>query len=498
VRCVSFANSEACVFPPLGVTVCASRELSRATDLLTCFEKLRIDCQPWLLDSALPSERLGRHSFAGSDPYLVLRAWGSKVEIDCRRAVRPGLVVGRTTCEADPLETLAALMPPPPSHVPAGDCPPFLGGAVGCLGYELLEQLEELSLDAVDDLALPDLQMLFVDRLLAHDALTGRTRVFGLGFGETDGSARERAEGAADEMVRRLDAPAAPTPQARPVAARASRPPFAFFEPGTYAKAVDSAKAEIAVGNAYQVCLTQRMERDSSEDPWALYCKLRVENPAPFASYFELPGVAIVGSSPELFLRLNSDRRVESRPIKGTRPRGRDSGEDRANRRRLTCSSKDRAENLMIVDLVRNDLGRVCEIGSVEVPELMVIEDYAAVFQMVSTVCGKLRTDRDAVDLFRAAFPPGSMTGAPKIAAMRIIDRLEPVRRGIYSGALGYFDVRGGLDLCVVIRTILMRDGRAYIHSGGGIVTDSDPLAEWHESLDKARPLIAALEPSGG
>jgi anthranilate/para-aminobenzoate synthase component I len=164
----------------------------------------------------------------------------------------------------------------------------------------------------------------------------------------------------------------------------------------------------------------------------------------------------------------------------------------------LECSAKDRAENLMIVDLVRNDLGRVCETGSVDVSELMVIEDYATVFQMVSTVCGKLRAGLDAVDLIRAAFPPGSMTGAPKIAAIRIIDRLEPVRRGIYSGALGYFDVRGGLDLCVVIRTMLVREGRAYVHAGGGIVADSDPLAEWRESLDKAGPLIAALEPSGG
>jgi anthranilate/para-aminobenzoate synthase component I len=208
----------------------------------------------------------------------------------------------------------------------------------------------------------------------------------------------------------------------------------------------------------------------------------------------ELPEVAIASSSPERFLRLSPDRSVESRPIKGTGPRGSEGDEDRANRARLAGSAKDRAENLMIVDLVRNDLGRVCETGSVEVPELMAIEAYASVFQMVSTVRGRLRADRDAIDLLRAAFPPGSMTGAPKIAAMRILDRLEPVRRGIYSGALGYFDVRGGLDLCVVIRAVLVKDGRAYVHAGGGIVADSDPMGEYRETLDKARASVAALE----
>jgi anthranilate/para-aminobenzoate synthase component I len=236
------------------------------------------------------------------------------------------------------------------------------------------------------------------------------------------------------------------------------------------------------------------MEWDLSGDPWSLYRRLREVNPAPFASYFELPEVAIASCSPERFLRLEPDRSVESRPIKGTRPRGSGPDEDRSSRARLACSAKDRAENLMIVDLVRNDLGRVCEIGSVDVPELMTIEDYASVFQMVSTVRGRLRADRDAVDLIRATFPPGSMTGAPKIAAMQIIDRLEPMRRGIYSGALGYIDVRGGLDLCVVIRAALVKAGRAYVHAGGGIVADSDPAGEYHETLDKARPLAAALE----
>jgi aminodeoxychorismate synthase component I len=480
------------VFHLPGATACASRELSPDGDLLELFERLRADPFPWLLDSALPSERLGRYSFAGADPYLVLRARGSSVELDCRRAVRPGLEPGRAVFDADPLDVLRALLPSPPARAPGAA--PFVGGAVGYLGYELVEWIEEIGLGGVDDLGLPDLCVLFVDRLLSFDRAEDRFTVHALGFGEDAAAAAPRAEAAADEFLRRLGAPVrvAQMPPAQP--ARRPREPFAFFDASTYAKAVDSAKEEIAAGNAYQICLTHRMDWDFAGDPWSLYRRLREENPAPFASYIELPEVAIVSSSPERFLRLSPDRSVESRPIKGTRPRGSEGDEDRANRARLACSAKDRAENLMIVDLVRNDLGRVCETGSVEVPELMAIEAYASVFQMVSTVRGRLRADRDAVDLLRATFPPGSMTGAPKIAAMRILDRLEPVRRGIYSGALGYFDVRGGLDLCVVIRTILLRGGRAYVHAGGGIVADSDPMGEYRETLDKARALVAALE----
>jgi anthranilate/para-aminobenzoate synthase component I len=233
---------------------------------------------------------------------------------------------------------------------------------------------------------------------------------------------------------------------------------------------------------------------------WRLYRALRQLSPAPFAAYLELPEVTIVSSSPERFMRLDRSGRVESRPIKGTRRRGASEEEDTLLAKELERSRKDRAENLMIVDLVRNDLGRVCQTGSVEVPELMAIEQYATVFQMVSTVRGTLRNDCDVADLLRATFPPGSMTGAPKIAAMKLIDRIEPVRRGIYSGAIGYFDSAGGLDLSVVIRTLLVRDGRVHLHSGGAVVSDSDPQGEYRESIDKIRALLAAVScvESGG
>ncbi len=473
------------------------REVSPQEDPIALLRALRHLACPWLLESALPSARLGRYSFAGADPWLVARARGRRVELECRRPAWPGLAPGRRAFEADPFQVLRALLAqerPTGAEAPV----PFAGGAVGYLGYELAQHLEELPPGGGDDLGLPDLVLLFADRVLAWDHEARRLLACGLGFGAERRSAEAAAARAAGELLREIARPtpgrgAAPPREARGGERRLPGPQ-GLFDAESYAKAIDAVQAEIASGEVYQACLTHRLVRDFAGDPFDLYRALRRANPAPFACFLELPEVAIVGSSPERFLRLDPDGRVESRPIKGTRPRGRFPFEDAALRRELESSPKERAENLMIVDLVRNDLGRVCETGSVEVPELMAIEAYAGVFQMVSSVRGRLRRDCDAVDLLRAAFPPGSMTGAPKIAAMKLLARLEPVRRGIYAGALGYFDVRGGADLSVVIRTLLVRGGRAFAHAGGGIVADSEPLAEWRESLAKARPLLAALD----
>jgi para-aminobenzoate synthetase component 1 len=291
-------------------------------------------------------------------------------------------------------------------------------------------------------------------------------------------------------------------PPAAPGARRHARPSGASAAPTrrstldlpTYRKAVEETSHQIAAGEVYQACLTYRVDRPFTGDPWRLYRELRRRDPAPFAAYLELPDVCIASSSPERFLRVGADRSVESRPIKGTAPRGADAAEDARHQAALAASEKDRAENLMIVDLVRNDLGRVCETGSVTVPRLFAIEPYASVFQLVSTVKGVLREDCDALDAIAATFPPGSMTGAPKIAAMRVLDRLETVRRGFYSGAIGYLDVSGGADLSVVIRTAFVMGGRAYLHAGGGIVADSQPEAELDEARAKLRSLLAALE----
>jgi len=465
-------------------TACAVQQASRERGWRESIERLRQAPLFWWLDSAQVSPRLGRYSFAGADPYLVVRGFGDRTELEVRRAVRPDLEPGRSVRHDPPLDVLRGLLPPPPQEDPGL---PFLGGAVGYFGYELAASFERVRLRALDDLGLPDLCWLFVDRLLAFDHLEGRILSIGLGFAEDPDQARERAGRAA---ARPLPDPAPAFPlRGSAVPGGAS----ACLDEASYLKAILRTKEHIEAGDVYQVCLTRRCERAFTGDPWRLYQRLREINPAPFAAYLALDEVTVLSCSPERFLSLSSDGWVESRPIKGTRPRGDDPASDRALRWALEASEKDRAENLMIVDLVRNDLGRVCETGSVQVPELMAIEPYATVFQMVSTVRGRLRSDRDVFDLVRASFPPGSMTGAPKLAAMAILDRLEPVRRGPYAGALGFLDLRGGAGLSVVIRTLFLKDGRAYLHSGGGIVADSRPAAEWQETEDKARILLAAV-----
>ena len=470
-------------------------ELPPGPGLLARFEALRGRPYPWLLDSSLPGPRLGRWSFAGAEPWAVLRVRGDRCQLECRRAVRRGLRVGRRSLRGDPLERLRWLAPPLPDGVPAA-APPFVAGAVGYFGYELAGRFEALRLRAEDDLGLPDATLLLVDRVLAHDHASGASFAFGLGFGDDLAAAKSNAAQAVSELVRASEIPlsASTAERKRSEAERRSSDRSSSFDEAGYGKAIERTLEEIAAGNVYQACLTRRIERDFRGDAWALHLALRRRNPAPFACFLQLPEAAIIGSSPERFLAVDAEGRIESRPIKGTRRRGGDPASDARERRALLASAKDRAENLMIVDLVRNDLGRVCELGSVEVPELMAVEDYASVFHLVSTVRGRLRRGCDALDALRAAFPPGSMTGAPKLAAMRLLDQLEPVRRGVYSGAIGYLDARGGADLAVVIRTVILAGGRAHLHVGGGIVADSEPHAEWLETLAKARPLLGALE----
>jgi len=502
------------------------------TEWLRIADGLHADPGFWWLDSALAEGRLGRTSFAGADPYLWLTARGGSVEIDVRRAVRAGLDRGFHRFEADPIDYARSLLPRADSLVystrtsgssgnrrwhetaglSAGLDLPFLGGAVGYFGYELAAVLEpSLRFENRDDVPIPDLSLAFVDRVLAYDHEGERLWVVGMGFSEarsqSSAGPREtavaRSRHVVDDMAARVEWILAEGPSRR---SSADMPPVDRLTPEVasasiestvdasgYVKAVDTVLQEIGAGNVYQANYSQRLTVDSETDPWTLYRALRTHNPAPFGAYLSLPDASILSSSPERFLRVDESRRIESRPIKGTRARGADEVEDERLARELAASTKDRAENLMIVDLVRNDLGRVCAPGSISVPELMKIESYAAVFQMVSTVTGELATGRDAFDLIRATFPPGSMTGAPKLASIGLLEELETVRRGVYAGALGYFDVRGGLDLSVVIRTIVHKDEKAHLHVGGGIVADSTPEAEYLESLDKAKAPLAAI-----
>jgi aminodeoxychorismate synthase component I len=510
------------------VAAVAVHELSRAASLLPVAARLRRRAGSFWLDSALAGGRLGRFSYAGAEPYAVARGFGDALEVECLRAARPDLAAGRTRARGELLSLLAPLLAPRPlAH--DGLAPPFVGGAVGWLGYELAAQLEPaLGLRARDDLGLPDLAFLLVDRVVALEHGTGRRFACALGFagsaaeararaadaldawcadlaslGDGDGAERGRADAAATARGRAPDLGAEGAHAGRDAArvARAEAAPLeeeSSLDAAAYRKAVEQLLDHIGCGDVYQACLTRRIARPFAGDPWRLYLALRAASPAPFGAWLALPELTLLSTSPERFLALDADGRVESRPIKGTRPRGADPGRDRALARELAASEKDRAENLMIVDLVRHDLGRVCATGSVEVAELAAVESYATVHHLVSTVRGRLRPGADAFDLLRAAFPPGSMTGAPKLAAMRLLDRLEPVRRGPYAGALGYLDARGGASLSVVIRTALLRAGRAFVHTGGGVVADSDPAAEWRESEDKARALLRAIEGTVG
>ena len=473
------------------------------------------DTCAFLLDSAMDPDRLGQFSFLGGNPSALLTA---------HRQTGPSLSMALTlttwrqpdgTRLASPLvrdwsgDPFTALRDLQREYQPGASenrrsQGGFQSGLVGYFGYETGYAIERLPDTGEDDLQLPDLAFMVVGEVLCHDHRTGKTTLAIIDRGDADSRLADwRARIAAFEADAGGRKPASRASRShggrRPATPESGDtgqelPPIrAHFTREEYCTAVQKCREHIFAGDVFEVCLTHRLEMDLPGDPWDLYGILRKVNPAPFAAWLQFPGFQVASASPERFLRLGHDRIAESRPIKGTRPRGADAAEDARLRDDLANSAKDRAENVMIVDLVRNDLGRVAEIGSVEVPELQIIEEYATVFQMVSTIRARLREDHDPYDLVRACFPGGSMTGAPKIEAMKIIDAIEPVKRGVYSGAIGYFDHSGVMDLSIIIRTIICQDRRATFGVGGAIVADSDPAAEYQETLDKARALVAAI-----
>jgi para-aminobenzoate synthetase len=365
----------------------------------------------------------------------------------------------------------------------------LLGGYVGYLGYELKADCGAVNLHGSD---LPDAMLMFANRVVAVDHANRRSHVFALA--RPDDPEAERWFEATCELVEAwIAAPPAEAPLAPPEDPGA----HVSFHCGRgrerYLADILSSQAELAAGESYEVCLTDQISTDASPDPLALYRQLRRANPAPFAAFLRFGERAIVSSSPERFLSVDRDRTVQARPIKGTVSRAEDKAVDEARRSELARDEKTRAEHLMIVDLLRNDLGRVCEVDSVRVPDLMVVEPYATVHQVVSTITGRLERHRSAAECVRACFPGGSMTGAPKERTMEIIDDLEAEARGVYSGAIGYFGLDGATDLSIVIRTIVMRPGRTTIGAGGAIVMQSDPEEEFEEILLKARAPMAAI-----
>jgi len=440
----------------------------------------------FFLDSGMDTQRLGRYSFMGSNPFLVMRSRGRDIALISPQS--------KKTVTGNPFDVLGELLQ---EYKLDGNTSglPFVGGAVGYLAYDLGQFIERLPSKAVDDLQLPECYLAFYDAVAIFDNLAGRAFIASTGFPEKGNSRQKRAEARLEEIERLVAQSPRQGGEKNSYSDQTVRSKVnlrANFTNEGYLEAVQKARDYIIAGDIFQVNLSQRFEADMPISPYALYRRLRKINPAPFASYLDFEGVTVVSASPERFLKLSGDR-VETRPIKGTRPRGKDTAKDEALARELVNSFKDKAEHVMIVDLERNDIGRVCRFGTLRVSELMALEKYATVFHLTSTVEGRLRPGKGVVDLLKATFPGGSISGAPKVRAMEIIDELEPTRRSVYTGSIGYLSFDGSLDLNIVIRTILVKEGKAYFQVGGAVVYDSDPESEYVETLDKAKALIQAL-----
>ena len=401
--------------------------------------------------------------------------------------------------DGHPLEALAEAWPARVVYDPAPPVP-FAAGLAGFLSYDLKDWIERFPSQARRDHDLPDLSLGFYDMVWGWNRESGEGWAVSTGLPEENAAARKaRAQSRLAAQWERIEAVLGPEGGAREVASEESMQQPAVparvssnFTRDAYLQMVERALEHIAAGDVYQVNLAQRFQVEPSMPHPELYRSLREISPAPFLASLSLPGGGIASSSPERFFRIQGDR-IETWPIKGTRPRGKTPEEDRSLAAELRASAKDRAENVMIVDLERNDLGRVCAIGSVAVPALCDVSSHSNVHHLVSRVEGRLRDDVGPVDVIRALFPGGSITGAPKIRAVEIIDALEPVRRGVYTGAIGYWDVSGGCDWNVAIRTIVSAAGVASFHAGGGIVADSTPEAEYAETLVKASGMMRAL-----
>jgi anthranilate synthase component 1 len=452
---------------------------------VSAFLRLRRSGTPsFLLESVEGGEKTGRYSFLGRNPFMTLRAWESRVEIERfgRREKVEGTIFDALQ------DAIRKHKPMRPSGLPR-----FTGGAVGYFSYDTVRLIERLPQRAPADLDYPDAEFGVYDTILAFDHLTHQilviTNVF---IDQADGNLREcydMALAKIDTVWRSLQRQADYQPRSR----RSEGQVESNFTEKDFCDAVRRAKEYIRAGDIFQVVLSQRFQRPISVEPFDIYRALRVINPSPYLYYLEFGDRAIIGSSPELLVRVE-DGVVEVRPIAGTRRRGHDEREDQALAEELLSDEKERAEHIMLVDLGRNDVGRVSEYGSVAVTELMEIERYSHVMHMVSNVRGRLSPGLDAIDAFKACFPAGTVTGAPKIRAMEIIDELEPSRRGIYAGALGYLDFSGNLDTCIAIRTILTQGGMAFFQAGAGIVADSVPEREYQETVHKARALREAIE----
>ena len=452
--------------------------------------------EAFLLESVEGGEHVGRYTFIGIQPYKKMVAWGRRITVREGRRER--------RFEGDIFDELKqALSGHTPAQIPG--LPPFTAGAVGFFAYDAVRQLERLPSRAKDELGVPDACLMFFDQVLAFDHVKKEIHLM-----VTADLTRQSREGAYERAVRRLNKLEKRLENALP--ARRKKRPEGDLKVNSrtsktaFLKAVEKTKEYIAAGDIFQCVLSQRFDCVPGVDAFDIYRALRIVNPSPYMYFLrfglEQDGTKattahIVGSSPELLVRVHG-REVEYRPIAGTRPRGADEGKDRAMEADLRADEKEVSEHIMLVDLGRNDVGRVSEFGSVRVKDLMFVERYSHVMHLVSSLEGRLRPELGALDAFRACFPAGTLSGAPKIRAMEIIEELEPARRGVYGGSVLYADFRGNLDSCIAIRTLYMNGEQGHFQAGAGIVADSVPEKEFEESKNKARAVVRAIERARG
>ena len=454
---------------------------------VSAFMKIDKSDHSFLLESVEGGEKIARYSFLGSGPSLIFKSKGRNIEV-----IEEGKTK-RFTASGDPLDEMKKIIGRY-KFVHTSGLPRFCGGLVGFMGYDMVRFFEELPSKNPDDLKVPDSVFLLTDTILIFDHVKHKIKVVSNAHVEGNPSkAYDKAIKKINNLVRLLDAPlsvkakraAKPKDFRLDVRSNLTKPEFVSM--------VKKAKSYIRIGDIIQVVPSQRFSTKITSSGIDLYRALRMINPSPYMYYLKLKDLSLVGASPELMVR-SEDGVVELRPIAGTRPRGKDEEEEKRLEKNLLSSVKERAEHIMLVDLGRNDIGRVCRYGTVKVSELMVIEKYSHVMHIVSECTGKLKANKDMFDVIRATFPAGTVSGAPKVRAMEIIEELENTRRGPYAGLVGYFSFSGNTDTCINIRTIVIKGGNAYIQAGGGVVADSDPEKEYQETVNKARATMKAIE----
>jgi anthranilate synthase component I len=444
----------------------------------------------FLLESVERGEQIGRYTFVGARPFMRVWAQGNEIHIERGKI--------RQRRSGDVFATIKELLH---SHRPAhvAGLPPFTSGAVGYFAYDAVRRLESIGEHAKTDVAVPDCVLMFFDRLLVFDHLRHQIHIVAAAdvASESPKRAYDRALKDIAAIEKRLASGVRPALLRRSLAQKSKKTASLKVHSGTsrkdFVRSVERAKEYIAAGDIFQVVLSQRLDFQPDVPPFDLYRALRTVNPSPYLYFLRMGDMHVLGSSPEMLVRVTG-RKLEYRPIAGTHPRGKDEAEDHLLEQKMRTDEKERAEHVMLVDLGRNDLGRVSEYGSVKVKDLMYVERYSHVMHLVSALEGKLRPELDAIDAFAACFPAGTLSGAPKVRAMQIIEELEPTRRGVYGGSVFYADFAGNVDSCIAIRTMFMKGKRAYLQAGAGIVADSDPEKEFQETMNKAQAVLRAVE----